>query len=124
MPDGLLDIIGVAPTQLILGYATTHLMPMRHTRLYWAVMLAICAGLLPIHPPPFFRILGSVAMFALPVFLYEGPVGRRLLATVSIVVCMMAVELAADTLWVALTGAPIGDYDAARASIQNSSSCI
>ena len=115
----MLDIIGVAPTQLILGYATTHLLPMRHARLYWAVMLVICVGLLPIRgliPAPL-RILCSVTTFALPAFLYEGPIGRRLLATASVVVCMMAVEVASDALWMVLTGTPIGDYDAARANM-------
>lgn len=123
--DGLfgkvIDGAAVIPGEVVVIYAWTKLLPIRNERLFWVVCLALSCVF------AFFRssmgsearlvtsIVFALYYFVAPFAFSKGKVASRILVCVAVYAVIMVAELMGSALWVAMTGTPIGDYDAVRA---------
>lgn len=116
MSDALIDIVGVVPAQMVLAYAFTRLLVIRHVRVYMVLQLVLTLTVAVFRSgmPPGFRLGLTLAFALLPFAMSQGGVSRRLLVVVLAHIVLFFAEVPSSVAWVAMTGTPIASYDAVR----------
>ena len=116
MPNALIDVIDIIPSQLVFAYALTRMLSVRRPLLYWALEFGTTL-LLAYYRSSFgveFRFLAAIPLMLYPVILSEGRLAQRVMAVVLAYLVLFFAELPGGALWVAMTGTPIADYGAVR----------
>lgn len=119
MPNAILDYLGVFPAQLLFAYVMAKMLPMRRLGLYWVLQVVAVFTVLTFRPlmPFWVRMAAGAVPELLPLLFSTGPFFRRLFIVVIGVAIFFAMELPTGALWIALTGEPTADYDAAWANL-------
>ncbi len=120
MPNGLIDLLGTLPVELVITYAWTKVLTMRSVRLFWCVWAVSFAIFCPIRSALPAEVRLAVMVFysvVLPLVMSTGRLSRRLFAIALVDAVIFASELAGSAVWFALVHLPIIDYDAIRAHL-------
>lgn len=116
MPNVLIDIMGIIPSQMVLAYALSRMLPIRRLFLYWALEIGYTLLLACFRPiiGVEFGFIASIPLMLFLVILSEGKLSQRVVAVVLAYLVLFFAELPGSALWVAMTSAALADYDAVR----------
>lgn len=117
MSDVCIDIIGVVPVQMVFAYALSRMLAIRSLPVYWALEVSLVVLLACLRPGmnAEVRLVMSLPLVLVPLFLSEGSLSRRIVIVALAHLVLFSAELPGGALWVALTGAPVASYDEVRA---------
>lgn len=107
MSDSLINFLVALPCQLVLIYAATRLLDIRHKGWYWLASIAVLMPFLVMQDflgQPGRMLIGTVAMIVPWLAFARDPLPRRLFASVLLLLVVVIAEIPPTLLWSHLIG--------------------